>query len=485
MKKIIIGLLLIAAVGFVACDSKSKKFPFGIFGDATDTASSTGTGSETGTDTGSSTGGGSDSGTDTGSATGSGTDTGSSTGTDTGSQAGNTGTTGNVPPDQNNDQTDTKEFKYQTVHDLSFELQLYDELNNPLAKAVVRVNTVDGDITTSVSAENGTLAFKTTLGNAIEKLSLIIEHANCVTKTVEIEGVQSLSQINRTIFLELKADKKPKPDRDKDGVPDDADEFPDDPTLIGSTNGEYTIAYEDNWPKKGDADFNDMVVRLKLREYIDNNNMISKIDVTAKCLAAGAGYKNELWIGVLGKEYALITNTAKDLNGKWNSKKKETYVEAPEHKVQIVLDAPVARDKMDAMPYDPYLRSNGNDKNQVHLSFVKTKFTGVVLDSDNFPWAVLVPADWSWPYEGTNISTAYPEFEKWYKSQGAEYKDWYLHPVSDYIFKLPAGTALAAYLMKVSSHFNNAVMVTIISAVLLVILGVNFRRRRSQRVRAE
>jgi hypothetical protein len=438
MKNFMISLLLIFAVGLLACDnSKGKKFPFGSGGDAT---SETGTSTET--------------------------------------------SSGNQPPDQNNDQTDNSNFKYQTVHDVSFDLQLYDESKIPLGKAVVRVKSPEGDVAMSVSAENGTAAFKTTLSNAIETISLIIEHPDCVTKTVEIENIQTLALVSRSIFLELRAESKPKPDRDKDGVPDDADEFPDDPSLIGSNNGEYTVAFEDNWPNKGDADFNDMVVKLGIKEFIDNNNMVSKITITSRILAAGASYKNQLWISVLGKEYQLIFNPKQDLNGKYNTKKNETYVQGPEHKLEIVLSEPVARDQMDAMPYDPYIKSNGNDKNQVHLSFVKTKFKDKVLDSDNFPWAVLVPADWAWPYESTSIFNAYPEFKKWYASQGAEYKDWYLHPELNYIYKVSVGSALAAYLLKVPAYIPAGVIIGILAVIFISIMGVNFWRKRSRKIGA-
>ena len=433
MRTIIISFLVFFAVALVSCDdSKGKKFPFG------------------------------------------------SSSSDTGSSEGTAGV--NQPPDQVNDQKDSKEFKFQTIHDVSFDLQLYDETNNPLRQAVVRVNSEEGDITKSISAENGTVAFKTTLSNALATISLIIEHPDCVTKVVEIENIQNLALVNRSIFLQLRDEKKPKPDRDGDGVPDDADEFPDDPYLIGSTTGEYTIAFEDNWPNKGDADFNDLVVRLGIKEFIDNNNMISKITVTARLLAAGAGYKNQLWISVLGKDYQLIFNPKQDLNGKWNSKKGEAYVQAPEHKVEIVLSAPVARDQMDAMPYDPYIKCNGNDKNQVHLSFVKTKFKDKVLDSDKFPWAVLVPADWAWPYESTSIFQAYPEFKKWYESKGAEYKDWYLHPELDYVYKVSVGSALAAYLMKVPAHISTGIIAGVLMAIIAMIVGVNFIRKRSRKM---
>ncbi len=441
MKKFIISILVIFAVGLLACDNtKGKKFPFGSGSDATGSASD----SETTTET-----------------------------------AG-----GNQPPDQNNDQKDDTKFNYQTVHDVTFDLQLYDETNNPLGKAVIRVKSEEGDVTTAVSAENGTAAFKTTLSDAIGTISLIIEHPDCVSKTVEINNIQKLALVNRSIFLELRAESKPKPDRDKDGVPDDSDEFPDDPTLIGSNNGEYTIAFEDNWPKKGDADFNDMVVKIGIKEFIDNNNMTSKITVTSRLLAAGANYKNQLWISVLGKDYQLIFNPKQDLTGKYNTKKGEAYVQGPEHKLDIVLPAPVARDQMDAMPYDPYIKCNGNDKNQVHLSFVKSKFKDKTLDSDNFPWAILVPTDWSWPYEGASIFQAYPDFQKWYESQGKEYKDWYLRPEIGSIYKVSVGSALAAYILNKPAYIPAGFIIGILAVIFVSIMGINFLRKRSRKMSA-
>jgi hypothetical protein len=384
----------------------------------------------------------------------------------------------NTPADVVNDQTDTKEFKYQTLHDITITLHVLDEANNPLSQAVIRVTDEQGDITTAVTAGNGTVSFKISIGNSVEIISMIIEHPNCITKSLDIDNIQSLATVDRTIYLELKPEKKPKPDRDNDGVPDDADEFPDDPYLIGTVNGEYIIAYEDLYPQKGDADFNDLVVRLGIKEFIDNNNMICKIVITSKVLAAGAGYKNQFWITVLNKDYQLITDPKKDLGGKLNALKSETFVDGPVHTQEIVLETPVARDKIDTMPYDPYILCNGVSAKQVHLPFVKTKFTGNVLDGDNFPWAILVPGDWAWPYEATPIFSAYPEFKPWYESKGVEYKDWYLHPEVDYVFKVSATTALTAYLMKVSANINTGIMLGILTALLLIIVGINFWRKR-------
>jgi hypothetical protein len=400
---------------------------------------------------------------------------------------------GNVQSGDINDKADTGEFQYQTLHEVSFDLQVYDESKTPLDQAIIKVMGDEGELTIAVTASNGTVSFKLSLGNTTEKITLIIEHPSCETGIIEIENIQNISTVIRTLYLTLK-DKgsqqsggggqagggaaQANPDRDNDGVPDDLDEFPDDPFLIGTVNGEYTAAFEDNWPNKGDSDFNDMVVRLKLREYIDNNNMVSKIDVISKILAAGTGYKNQLWIAILDKDYQLIFNPHQDLTGKWNTREKDKYVNAPEHKLEIALPSPVPRDAMDPMPYDPYIKCNGNDQNQVHLSFVKTRFKFKVVDEDNFPWAVLVPTDWSWPLEGVSILTAYTEFKPWYESRGADYKEWYLHPEMESVFKVSSGTTLTAYLMKVSMNINTRIVIGILAGVLLLIVGINIWKRR-------
>ena len=232
---------------------------------------------------------------------------------------------GDVQTGDINDKADTGEFQYQTLHDVSFDLQVDDESKKPLDQAIIKVMGDEGELTIAVTASNGTSSFKLSLGNTTEKITLIIEHPSCESETIEIDNIQNISAVIRTIYLALKdtgtqqsggseqsgggvPPVQAKPDRDNDGVPDESDEFPDDPFLIGTVNGEYTVAFEDNWPNRGDSDFNDMVVHLKLREYIDNNNMVSKIDVISRILAAGTGYKNQLWIAILDKDYQLIFN---------------------------------------------------------------------------------------------------------------------------------------------------------------------------------
>lgn len=58
-----------------------------------------------------------------------------------------------------------------------------------------------------------------------------------------------------------------------------------------------------------------------------------------------------------------------------------------------------------------YFNTNGSDK---------------YLDTDGFPWAILVPSKWNWPYERKYISLGYPCFDEWYLSGGVDYQDWFL-----------------------------------------------------------
>lgn len=376
-----------------------------------------------------------------------------------------------------NDQKDTGEFSFQTVHDVSFDLLVLDENGSPLSNVLIRVSSDEGDITTAMTAGNGTSSFKITIAKSVDEISLVFEHPGCVARTVDIENIQELASVERSIYLELSGKDDVKEDRDGDGVPDDSDEFPDDPLLVGTVRGEYTIAYEDLWPKRGDADFNDLVVRLGITEYIDQNNMISKIVISSQVLAAGAGYKNQFWIGILGNDYQLIFNPKQDLSGKWNAREKDDFVVGPVHTEEIILDPPVAREAMDPMPYDPYIKCNGNDSHQVHLSFVKTKFKGTVLDEENFPWALLVPSDWAWPYEESTIFDAYPDFKPWYESKGAENGDWYLRPQVDKVFKAP-GSPLSAYLLGASNNYHRGILLGVLALMILFVAVLGLRRRK-------
>ncbi len=403
----------------------------------------------------------------------------------TGSSNQESGSTGGTQPpaDENKDTNSTSEFEYATVKNIDFDLAIMADASTSVAMASINVSTLGESVSSSVSDSAGKAAFNATVNQTCSTLEIIIEHPDYVTKTITVDNVQDLAVISRVIYLEKKKTVDAVVDTDKDGVADNADQFPEDPTLIAAVSNEYTIAFEDLYPNKGDADFNDLVVKFGIVEYINPENKISKINIRSKTLAAGAGYKNKFYINVLGNDYLLISDPKGDLNQKWNAKENETYVDAKVHSLDIVFENPVARTEIAPMPYDPYIMANSDKNNQVHLPFVTTKFVGKTLDTDKFPWAVLVPDEWMWPYEssgkkGSNIFKAYPEFEKWYQSDGKESQDWYLKPDSTYTFPVPDGSALTAYLIKNRHVTSIAAIGALIGVMITAVVLINIRRKK-------
>jgi len=59
------------------------------------------------------------------------------------------------------------------------------------------------------------------------------------------------------------------------------------------------------------------------------------------------------------------------------------------------------------------------------------------LDPAGFPWAILIPGTWSWPYERRNMHVAYPQFGDWYRSAGTVSADWYAFPGAGQVYPLP------------------------------------------------
>lgn len=59
-----------------------------------------------------------------------------------------------------------------------------------------------------------------------------------------------------------------------------------------SSGGVVTLAYEDNWPERGDYDMNDVVLSYKTRKFIDENNRVVRYDIEGSLLAMGADYHN-------------------------------------------------------------------------------------------------------------------------------------------------------------------------------------------------
>lgn len=337
-----------------------------------------------------------------------------------------------------NDVVSDSEFDFSTVTAVDFEITVLDNSGEPVDKALVTlVDDNSAVVTASTTDETGLAQFTATVEKMDTAASVKIEQDGFKGKEIAIENIGSLEAVIRTVGLEKAEEAITKSDRDSDGVPDESDMFPDNGELAFVSEGEFTLAFEDLYPSKGDADFNDAVVKIKLTEKINSRNEVVEVSVYVTPLASGAGYRNLFGIYINGERYVLIKDLKAAFNGAWNSKRGEKPAAGTPAELNIRFSTPVPRTNMKPMPYDPFIvPNNDSPKGEVHLPSVDTAYTGKRLDSDNFPWAIIVPDSWSWPYEGTLIKTAYPEFDEWYLSEGAVSADWYLRPDAGNVYNI-------------------------------------------------
>lgn len=344
-----------------------------------------------------------------------------------------------------------EDFDFSTVTNVKISLYVVNKTTG-LAIGQASINLVNSNGTykwEGFTNSSGISIFEATVETANSTAKVIVTHDGYEKVECEITGIGKLIEFGKKIAMTPVEDVPVVTDSDNDGVPDTDDEFPNDDTAAKTITGVYTLAYEDLYPNQGDADFNDLVVRLTIVETIDGQNRLRKIDLKTKLLAAGAGYTNKFAINIYGTQYILISNPKADtvytLGSSYNSNKNESYRDCEEFSHDsIVFDGGIDRTLIAPMPYDPYIICNGDTAKQAHLPSVKTTFTGNVIDSTGFPWALIVPDDWAWPYEGSStkgawnyqiIKKAYPYFDDWYISDGESCTDWYNTSVSDYIYQ--------------------------------------------------
>ncbi|RYE13375.1 MAG: LruC domain-containing protein, partial [Sphingobacteriales bacterium] len=86
-------------------------------------------------------------------------------------------------------------------------------------------------------------------------------------------------------------------DKDGDGVLDELDAFPNDAskafiTYFPTEKTYAQVAFEDNWPSKGDYDLNDLVVNYRYTFVSNARNQVVTLKGEFNAIAAGASFKN-------------------------------------------------------------------------------------------------------------------------------------------------------------------------------------------------
>ncbi|WP_061233824.1 LruC domain-containing protein [Leptospira interrogans] len=479
--------------------------------DSGSSGSNAGSGSSSGSDTSTNSGStnvgsNSDSGSSSGSNAGSSSSSGSDTNTGTGS---NNGSSNPSTPSQEitgiitvNDQIGSIPFTYNTVQTIPLNLVVTDKQSKPISGATVIVSDNEGHIlfqgiSNNIGKVSGTITVETALGQITLEITAAGESISNVINLINVVG------INREIKYEVLLPVAAAPtDTDKDGVPDTLDTYPQDPTRSSliriPAEGVSTVAYEDLYPSAGDADLNDYVLHIHNEEDLNAAGDVIRLRGTYQHVARGAGYKHTFFLklpvavgatfsrkvvredGKIVTDLTTKTVSSSDLNlgiqiheesnkttSNPNVNPGGVYKPGYIATIEIVFNSPVKKTALGSYPYDIFIKVINTGK-EIHFPglYKNANGTDKYLDSNNFPWAILVPGAWKYPYEGLDIrkdtQTGYKEFNLWVASNGTSYKDWYKHITNQAkVFPVPdEDSELMGFLLR--SMKKNAILIAIL-----------------------
>jgi LruC domain-containing protein len=349
-------------------------------------------------------------------------------------------------------------------------------------RRVLRDGTVDATFAIATKTDEIQLRFD---GPAIAPRTIVVDDPaaiQSITRSIELEVASTgASAVMAAVALEEN-------DSDGDGVPDDIDAFPDDPTQaftsVYPVTGELTVGFEDNFPVVGDGDYNDFLATYSITEVTDGDNNIVQIIGSFTARARAALFDHEFGV-VINFDGAVADLFVQQRDSEGNRVRREETRETDSARI-IVFDytkeafdrpggvkpdnaypdqqdsaghrtlfiltfVPEESDpgyEIDAPPYDPYLYIHDTTYD-VHLigrpSLDVTENpdgSDGFIDDAGYPRGLLVPAEWAHPIEITPIETAYPRFDAWRADLAAgiltgPHNNWYEDPDPDHVVPVP------------------------------------------------
>ncbi|MCR9143999.1 MAG: LruC domain-containing protein [bacterium] len=354
------------------------------------------------------------------------------------------------------------DFLFETTQTIDLYINIVDPVA-PVSGSRVRVfelidnSTGRSTLFQAASDANGNVSGSFTVNRTTPIVVLEYEFAGqTYSQQVDITYVQ---EIRRTLNVFATVGPVVIADQDGDGIPDDEDAYPDDPDRATTVSypadgGYYTVAYEDLYPRQGDADFNDYVLRASYEADLNASGELVRLRGDYTHVARGAGYRHTLHLSLDGvadaqfqlKRYASdgtleseSDSTIADFQGVMilpasnttisnsNTRRGGSALSAGKRAVfEIIPGTPVNLTDLGAMPFDLFLKVI-NTNREIHFlgRYFEADGEDRYLDSAGFPWALLVPGNWRWPYERQDVRPAYPDFESWYASGGAFGVNWY------------------------------------------------------------
>lgn len=266
-------------------------------------------------------------------------------------------------------------------------------------------------------------------------------------------------------------------DSDGDGVADGSDEYPSDATkaynsYYPSSTGAATVAFEDQWPLKGDFDLNDLVMSYRYKIVTNASNIVVQavgnytMSATGGALGNGFGVQfpvNKANVsGVTGgtlengqsKAVILLFNNMRDEMANWNTVSGAATSAARTYTVSFNVSSGPSISSFGLSGYNPFIWNHGlgDDRGrEIHISghqptdLANTTYFGTHDDSTvvaanryyltkgGLPYAIEIPVSpFSYPKETVDITQAYLRFSAWATSSGTTFADWYSNTASGY-----------------------------------------------------
>lgn len=283
-------------------------------------------------------------------------------------------------------------------------------------------------------------------------------------------------------------------DTDGDGVADEDDDYPTDPfraynNFFPAQNAYGTVAFEDNWPSRGDYDFNDVVVNYNINRVTNAQNQVVEVLGSFIMRASGASFRNGFGFQMDGitpnkiieasgfhvSPESIISYAANGLEANQNFANCivfDNFYKAMSHPgsgtgINTDKSAPfvpyvtlnvtlkfqengvpaaggvVNLTELPATAFNFYIFIKQDRGREVHLadrmptSLVNTALFGTGDDDtnpgtgkyfktpNNLPWGIDIIQGFDYPIEKAPISEAYLHFVEWAESSGTAYPDWY------------------------------------------------------------
>jgi len=289
--------------------------------------------------------------------------------------------------------------------------------------------------------------------------------------------IEAIDNTDVLIFDPIQAD------TDGDGISDLNDDYPDDPqrainSYFPSSNTYGNLSFEDLWPKKGDYDFNDMVINYRYLQIQNGDNKVVEIQAEFVVKAVGAGYKNgfgfelpiasSLISSVTGynNDYGLVSLNSNGTeanqsnaviivfdnvynifpaisHGYINTKTDMSYVSPQTVNINIIFTQPIDASQLGLPSYNPFIFVDEDRGREIHLpnhsptNLMDNTYFGTEDDNsnpglnryykttNNLPWVMDIIEDFDYPLETKAILNCHLKFDLWVQSSGADYNNWF------------------------------------------------------------